>query len=302
MSEQKVIDKGLQELADKVLAALPAELAASTHFKVDAKGEGVLLDFAVKLEKTDFPLVIGIIKKFNGDFVNRKDPVSGKDVGYFIIPKPKPAVPESTPAVSEPPIPQPASAPNDAKPEALIQPSPISFYQEKYCKTCDDKGLCNLSKDGGRMTLCLRVLELQFLDCVSEKLHKIGVAIEANSKALSTFLSKPQPVQSQSSQIKPSAAPPQQPVQPQPQPQGPHVDGGVNWVWDENRNHEKYEKATEKDNARSSAYFALRDRIIAKLNEGKKGLAEYGKWHWISEHGDYIGRKPAKTFPQGGSR
>src|SRR5665647_503214 len=60
-----------QCLADKILAELPCELAVATSFKPDAKGTS--LDFAVKLDKSDYPLVLEVVKKFNGDFINQKD-------------------------------------------------------------------------------------------------------------------------------------------------------------------------------------------------------------------------------------
>ena len=69
--------------------SLPEDLAAATHFSFDEKGKRLLLDFAVKLEKSDYPVVLTIVKKFNGDFGNRKE--KGKDVGFFFVPKPKPA-------------------------------------------------------------------------------------------------------------------------------------------------------------------------------------------------------------------
>ena len=62
-----------QELADKVLHELPEELAAAASFKVSDAEDGLFLDFAVKLEPADYPLVLQIVKRYQGDFVNLKD-------------------------------------------------------------------------------------------------------------------------------------------------------------------------------------------------------------------------------------
>ena len=46
----------------------------------------------MKLDKADYPLVLGVVKKFRGDFINQKDS-EGKDHGCFYIPKHCPADP-----------------------------------------------------------------------------------------------------------------------------------------------------------------------------------------------------------------
>ncbi len=81
-----VKDTVLEELKCKILAELPEELEAATSFKPDAKASGLVMDFAVKLTKADYPLVLGVVKKFSGDFINQKDN-EGKDHGCFYIPK-----------------------------------------------------------------------------------------------------------------------------------------------------------------------------------------------------------------------
>ena len=76
-----------QELGDKILQELPEELAASTSFKVDEK-ERLCMFFGFKLAGPDFQMVLEVVKRYHGDFVNQKE--GGRDVGFFMFPKPKP--------------------------------------------------------------------------------------------------------------------------------------------------------------------------------------------------------------------
>ena len=162
MVEQKSVDKTFQDLADKIQAELPEELSLATHFSVDEKHERLLLDFAVHLEKNDYPLVLGIVKKFNGDFGNRKE--GGKDVGYFFVPKPKLVDPApSTPAEVKPA--------QEKKPEVPKQPSPISQFVTNYCEFCADCGdKCNSTTVSGREVrmICLRILSVKELQSFNE--------------------------------------------------------------------------------------------------------------------------------------
>ena len=95
MSTQKHRSRAADEIADKIYAELPEDLAAAAHFSVNEKQE-LMLDFAVKLDKTDYPKILAIIKKYDGDFGNRKE--DGIDVGFFFVPKPKPAATPAKPA------------------------------------------------------------------------------------------------------------------------------------------------------------------------------------------------------------
>jgi hypothetical protein len=307
---EKPFEQVIKDLADKIRADLPEELAAAVHFEGDEKGN-LFMDFAVHLDKADYPLVLGVVKKFNGDFVNRKE--NGRDVGCFFIPKPKPVAtivfkPEgetadlskvaspapSTPAEAK--LQEQAKAPSDAKPEqALQQPSPLSLYQSKNCSTCEDIGLCKL--DSSRMILCLRVMNLQYLDFLFERLHKIGQGLDANGKFLSQVLENT--VSRSATQHSTVPQPQSTPVQRNTRPIEGHMESGIVWVFDENQKGERYEKAFEKDNLQSSPYFGLRDRIVEVVNQGKKGLVDNGKWIWLSDREDYIGRKPAKQFSKG---
>lgn len=173
LSAQKSIDKELQDIAEKIQAELPEELAAATHFQVDDKGECLVLDFAFKLDKTDYPLLIGIVKKYGGEFANKK--VQGEDSPYFVVPKPKlSAAAEQSPA--------PSISPKDTSPKVsdkIKQPSPITQFTNNYCSVCADSGdKCNTTTTSGReyRAHCLETLTiqaLQVLPAVLEKLCKL---------------------------------------------------------------------------------------------------------------------------------
>src|SRR5208283_454049 len=154
----------------------------ATHFSVDEKDERLLLDFAVHLEKNDYPLVLGIVKKFNGDFGNRKE--GGKDVGYFFVPKPKPVDPApSTPAATKPA--------EEKMPEVPKQPSPINQFVTNYCEICADYGdKCNSTTVSGREVrmMCLRILTVKELQSFNDNLQK-----------LYKIISQPRPAQVQPS-------------------------------------------------------------------------------------------------------
>ena len=117
-----------------------------------------------------------------------------------------------------------------------------------------------------------------------------------------------QPVQAASSnhadaRSPPAAvAPPSQKVERNTHPTEGHREGDVVWIYAENQKGERYEKALEKDNQCSNDYFELRGQIVERINAGKKGLELNGKWLWLSDRDDYIGRKVAKEFPKGGRR
>lgn len=264
------------ELVDRVLAELPAELAATTNLKLDAKGTGLIMDFAVKLDKSDYPLVLGVIKKFQGDFINQKDS-EGKDYGCFFIPK------------NQPKDPVPAA---EVKQEKVVevpkQPSPISIFSSSFCGICEDFGVsCSCQSKSERRNLCLKILTIQTWQTLNVSLEKLG----------KHAVSQPVPASAPA-----PAAPSSQKVERSTRPIEGHKEGDVKWIYAENQGGERYEKAFEKDNGRSNDYFAMRGQIVEWVNAGKKGLELGGKWLWLSERGDYIGRKVAKQFAKGGRR
>ncbi len=262
-----------QCLADKILAELPEELAAATSFKPDAKGTGLVMDFAVNLDKSDYPLVLGVVKKFNGDFINQKDS-EGKDHGCFFIPKLKDPVPA-------------AEVKQEKAPDPPKQPSPVTIFYQKYCSVCVDFGVsCSCKSDSTYRELCLEVMRIQMLQQLNgnlEKLCKVAVS---------------QPVQASAPAV---VAPPKvEKVERSTRPTEGHKEGDVVWIYAENQGGERYEKALEKDNGQSNDYFVMRRSIVEAEQAGKKGVVLEGKWCWLSNQRDYIGRKPAKMFPKGG--
>lgn len=292
------IDPVLQEIADKIQVALPAELAAATHFSVDEKGERLLLDFAVKLEKADYPLILALVKKFGGDFGNRKE--GKQDVGFFFVPKSaltcisdKSANVTNDTNVQKSSSPAPSTPAEEPKaPEIPKQPSPITQFASNFCNICADSGSrCNSTTVSGRevMSLCLRTVRVQVLQLINTNLEKINAKMALQVKPVV----QESPAQQAAGSEK---------VQRSTRPTEGHKEDGIVWVNDVNSKGESIEKAFEKDNVQSSSYFALKDQIVAKVNAGKKGLELNGKWHWLYENGSTIGRKPAKQFPQKGAR
>jgi hypothetical protein len=277
-----VKDTVLEELKFKILAELPEELAAATSFKSDAKASGLVMDFAVKLDKADYPLLLGVVKKFSGDFINQKDS-EGKDHGCFYIPKSRPA----DPAVVTPQVEKHIEEPK--------QPSPITIFSATYCGVCEDFGTsCSCQANSERRSLCVKILAIQTWQTINVNLEKLcKVAFS-------------QPVQAASSNHadarSPPAAQPPQKVERSTRPTEGHREGDVVWIYAENQKGERYEKALEKDNQRSNDYFELRGQIVERINAGKKGLELAGKWLWLSDRDDYIGRKAAKQFAKGGRR
>lgn len=292
MSAQKALDPIWQELADKIFSELPEELAAASHFFMDDKGESLILDFAVILSKSDYPLLISIIKKYNGEFANKK--VGGKDSPYFVISK----------ATAEPSLPQerrklPSEMANEATaqrereikekapaPEKTIsqqeqtkafeqpfkQPSPISLYRGKYCSTCEDQGTCRLPTNTGHMQLCVRVLELQFLDGISERLFKLGQTLEGLFKQFSQ-----QPLPSQPKPSAPQSFSQPQKVQRDTRPTEGFDEDGLIWVkvFEPGTANLKYLKAYEKDNQGRQRFKDLADWIT------KKGDKSFANLHFL---------------------
>ena len=279
-----VKDTVLEELKCKLLAELPEELAVATSFKPDAKASGLVMDFAMKLNKSDYPLVLGVVKKFSGDFINQKDS-EGKDHGCFFTPKSRPV----DPAVVMPQVEKHVEEPK--------QPSPITIFSATYCGVCEDYGVsCSCQSNSERRALCLKILNIQTWQTINVNLEKLCRVVGS------------QPAQAASSnhadaRSPPAAvAPPSQKVERNTRPTEGHKEGDVVWIYAENQKGERYEKALEKDNQRSNDYFELRGQIVERINAGKKGLELNGKWLWLSDHDDYIGRKVAKEFPKGGRR
>jgi hypothetical protein len=243
-----VKDNVLEELKSKILAELPEELAAATSFKPDAKASGLVMDFAVKLDKADYPLALGVVKKFSGDFINQKDS-EGKDHGCFYIPKPKPA----DPAVVMPQVEKHVEEPK--------QPSPISIFSATYCGVCEDFGVsCICQSNSERRALCLKILTIQTWQTLNGNLEKLCKAAVS------------QPVQAVSPAV---VAPPSQKVERSTRPTEGHKEGDVVWIYAENQKGERYEKALEKDMPGQIRILSCAVRLLSGLMLGRK------VWSWV---------------------
>lgn len=280
-----------QVLGDKILQELPEELAASTRFKVDEK-ERLCMFFGFKLAGPDFQIVLEVVRRYQGDFVNQKE--DGKDVGFFMFPKPAVQSPmalanaATVAAVAMPPKEAPKVV-QEKIVEAPKQPSPISLFTRDFCSVCEDNQKCDISVEGGRFhrAMCLQLLDLQYMQTLNANLEKLcKVPVSQHVQAVSPA----------------AAAPPIQKVERNTRPTEGHKEGDVVWIYAENQKGERYEKALEKDNQRSNDYFELRGQIDERIKAGKKGLERAGKWLWLSDRDDFIGRKVAKEFPKGGRR
>jgi hypothetical protein len=196
-----------------------------------------------------------------------------------------------------------AKASNDAKPiEAPKQPSPMQLLKARFCDLCEDNASDNCNLD-----FCLKILGVFEVQSQTDVLEKIHRSLDNVQRQLSQIPHASQPVQAVSSshadaRSPPAAQPPAEKVERNTRPLEGHREGDVVWIYAENQQGERYEKALDKDNARSNGYYDIRGKIQAAEKEGKKGVVIDGKWCWLSKQGDYIGRKTAKEFPTGGRR
>lgn len=270
MSELKTLDKSLQDLAAKVLGELPDELAKAAHFLTDEKDAGLILDFPFKLEGSDIKLIAGILTKCDGSFANRK--VNGEDSPYFVIPKPRSAA-ES----------QVTKSPGNQVTEAPKQPSPLSLFREKYCKSCDDQGTCRLPSNAVQMQICVSMLKVQVQSEVSERLLKLEQALKQSPK-VSLPVQPEKPAAATTPQSKPET------VQRNTRPTEGHIDQGIIWT-NEVGSKGEYEKAIEKDNKTREDFYKLYDWVKAASKPFKDGF-----YYWVFDKGQdlAIGRKKTK--------
>jgi hypothetical protein len=265
---------------------LPEELAASTSFKVDEK-ERLCMFFGFKLAGPDFQMVLEVVRRYQGDFVNQKE--GGRDVGFFMFPKPQSKVD---------PVPPAAKVIQEKLVEVPKQSSPIMLFTADFCSLCEYASKCDVSTQEGKFhrAMCLQLLDLQQMQAFNVNLAKLCRVIGSQPAQAASPATAPAPVQAS------LAAQPSQKVERNTRPTEGHREGDVVWIYAENRAGERYEQALEKDNRRSNDYFELRSQIVERVNAGKKGLELNGKWLWLSDRDDYIGRKAAKEFPKGARR
>ena len=311
-----ITDKILGELALKIETELPEEIIRYVAFGQDVEAKNLVIDWALQLSTEDLKLLTDVVTGYGGCYTNSKDE-HGKDRGVFLIPNNQPPIAitsDGDKLTGEKPkkFTEGDSKVASAAGQQIKQQCPLTLFQERNCSSCSDQATCNPRTSVGRqrLAICFKVMELHYFDFIAERLLKLCQIQEDNGKILlqiqpqgkpSTLSSNAQP----SSQAKlPESSPQPTPVavQRNMRPIEGHQEGGIIWVFDENKKGERYEKAFEKDNLQSTPYFGLRDRIIEVVNQGKKGLVDNGKWLWLSERGDYIGRKAARQFPRGGRR
>jgi hypothetical protein len=307
-----MLDPCLQDVADKILHDLPEELAATLSFKLHEGGDGLVLNYPEGLHGTpDMKLLDEVARRFHAGFVSR-----GAGKSFYLVPKPKPvntvnavhgvdtpkeeskpveapklvdvktAEPEaqSDKVTAEPELPQ--EQPNP--PEQFKQPSPISIYRGKYCCACEDQGTCRLPGNAGQMQLCVRMLELQFLDGIAERLHKLGLVLEGLPKMPGS----------------PNAPPTQaqpKPSQPQNQNKG-SVEawvGALKWEAAKTNGGKDCEKAYELQNLNGNL---LKDEYVHLVDELKRRKAANEKnviggclfFHTEQGENPYIGRMRAQ--------
>jgi hypothetical protein len=354
MSER--VDPALQLVADKILHDLPEELAATLAFKLHEGGDALVLSYPVSLHGSpDMKLIDVAARRFGGAFVSRgKDnsyylipkpkvqPVAEKPkeeakpevkpAAPVEAPKPvdvktaEPSVPvsqsnncnkvtESPSAVAEPEKPV---SPQEQPEEPFKQPSPISIYRQKYCSACEDHGTCRLPGNAVRMQLCIRILEVQFLDSIGERLFKLGQSLDGVDSRLSALTAKIsvsallQSTKMPDSLIAPLAQ--QSPkVPPKPETSQQSKGGVEDWVrvlkWEPAKTNsgKDCEKAYELNNLNGNL---LKDEYVHLLDELKRRKAANEKNYvagylfFHTEQGDspYIGRLAAKDFSKGARR
>jgi hypothetical protein len=284
-------DKALEELALKLEAELPEEISQLVTFGQSKDGKNLAVDWDLKLALEDLKLLTDIVAGYGGSYTNMKDS-SGKDRGCFLIPKnqPPPAIPQQqNPKHEETHRPPETTAKVPPKTDQEIrQQSPLTLFQGRYCNCCSDLETCTPRTSMGRqrLTICFRVMELQYLDFIAERLHKLAQIQEENGKRLLQIQQNtPQP----SSQAKPQqpTSMPAPPVRRNTRPEQGHIDLGIVWT-NEVGGRGQYEKASEKDNSERDAYFQLEKWIEDHEDKPFKD----GYYYWIFDQGaSAIGRK-----------
>jgi hypothetical protein len=284
-------DKALEELALKLEAELPEEISQLVTFGQSKDGKNLAVDWDLKLAPEDLKLLTEVVAGYGGSYTNMKDSV-GKDRGCFLIPKNQPP-----PAIIQQQNPKPEEIQRSSEATAKVPPktvqevrqqSPLTIFQGRYCSCCSDLETCTPRTAAGRqrLTICFKVMELQYFDFVAERLHKLTQIEEENGKRL---LQIQQNTPQQSSQAKPQLpnSMPATPVQRSTRPDQGHIDLGIVWT-NEVGAKGQYEKATEKDNQNRDAYFQLEEWIEDHEDKPFKD----GYYYWIFDQGaPAIGRK-----------
>ncbi len=166
--------------------------------------------------------------------------------------------------------------------------SPLKLFVIEHCSSCDAMEICKNEIESQR--LCLEVQKLKAMACFAKAEMALAEALLKLERSQAPTVPLPA-----TAPPKPASSP-SVPVKRSTRPTEGIMQDGITWIWALNQAGARYQRALDKDNESSVAYFDLRERINKKMEAGHKGLVEDGKWYWISERGDFIGRKPAKDF------
>ena len=139
-----VSDKVLGELALKIEAELPEEIARFVTFKQDGDAKNLVVDWSVQLAPEDLKLLTDVVTGYGGSYEKLKDPY-GKDRGCFTVPRNQP--PPSVTSYLQPKEPQKPPQNRQLENQASLDPavkqqSPLTIFQGNHCNSCSDQATC----------------------------------------------------------------------------------------------------------------------------------------------------------------
>ncbi len=178
-----------------------------------------------------------------------------------------------------------APAQEETQEETVPQtnPSPFSLFMAENCAFCSDNKKCFESTHKNyNIALCLQIRDLQekqkhnqiLTNQLKEYLSKLSVELQNALNRPTYNYSRPQ----------------------KPLPAERHVEYGITWLWDTNKNGDPYERALETENVESQTYRELKTKLAEAVQAGKKGFLHQDKWCFLSTQQNWIGRKEPKTF------
>lgn len=160
-------------------------------------------------------------------------------------------------------------------------PSPFSLFMAENCAFCSDNKKCfETQHKNYNIALCLQIRDLQ-----EKQKHN-----QILTNQMKEYFSK-LTLELQNALNRPNISRPQKPL-----PAERHVEYGITWLWDTNKNGEPYERALESENVESQNYRELKTKLAEAVQAGKKGFLHQDKWCFLSTQQNWIGRKEPKTF------
>lgn len=160
-------------------------------------------------------------------------------------------------------------------------PSPFSLFMAENCAFCSDNKKCFESTHKNyNIALCLQIRDLQ-----EKQKHN-----QILTNQLKEYLTK-LTAELHNALNRPNISRPQKTL-----PTERHVEYGIAWLWDKNKNGEQYERALESENVESQTYKELKTKLSEAVQAGKKGILHNDKWCFLSTQQNWIGRKEPKTF------